>query len=220
MNPGQTMEPIRVLIADDHPLIIEGLKTSLARVGIKAEGTASAAAEVAPQYRECHPDVVVLDVRFGDGPTGLDVAKDLLAAHPEARIVIYTQYDQDALIREAYRIGCAGFVTKNKDPQFLGDAIKDAYAGRTFFLKEIAERLALISLRGEGSPSPLEKLDRREIEILKLMAQGKRNAEIAEGMNLSVKTISTASQTIKDKLGIDRPAELALLAVRLKLIEP
>jgi two-component system invasion response regulator UvrY len=214
------MEPIRVLIADDHPLIIEGLKTSLARHGIKAAGTASAVAEVVPKYEHCQPDVVVLDVRFGDGPTGLDVAKSLLNAHPQARIVIYTQYDQDGLIREAYRIGCAAFVTKNKDPQLLSDAIKDAHTGKTFFLKEIAERLALISLRGEETHSPLEKLDSREIEILKMMALGKRNAEIAEAMNLSVKTISTASQTIKDKLGVDRPAELALLAVRLKLIEP
>lgn len=214
------MEPIRVLIADDHPLIIEGLKTSLARHGITAAGTVSAAAEVVPQYEHCQPDVVVLDVRFGDGQTGLDVAKALLDAHPQARIVIYTQYDQDGLIREAYRIGCAAFVTKNKDPQLLSDAIKDAQAGKTFFLKEIAERLALISLRGAETISPLEKLDSREIEILKMMALGKRNAEIAEAMNLSVKTISTASQTIKDKLGVDRPAELALLAVRLKLIEP
>lgn len=214
------MQPLRILIADDHPLIIEGLRTSLSRHDISVVGVASTAGEVVARFKECRPDVVVLDVRFGDGPTGLDVAKELLERHPRARVVIYTQYDQDAIVRESYAIGCVGFVTKNKDPQLLSDAIKDAQAGRTFFLKEIAERMALLSVRGGENQSPIEKLDARELEIFKLMALGKRNTEIADAMNLSLKTISTASQTIKEKLGVDRAAELALLAVRVKLIEP
>lgn len=214
------MAAIRVLLADDHPSILEGLKTILVRYGIETIATASTTADVIPQFELHRPDVVILDVRFGDGLTGLDVARALLGSHPDARVVIYTQYDQDAIVREAYQIGCLAFVTKDEELQQLADAIAAAAAGNTFFLKKIAERLALLNVRGAKAPSPLENLDARELEILKMLAQGRRNSEIAETLKLSQKTISSHVQNIKEKLGIDRPAEMALFAVRHKLIEP
>lgn len=212
------MTPVKVLIADDHPLIIEGLTTVLARYGIEAVAQALTPAEVVPRYAESAPEVLVLDVRFGDGRSGLDVARDVLKRHPNARIVFYSQFDQDEIVREAYRIGGAGFVTKNRPPAVLAEAIMQVREGRTHFLPEIAERLALLGVRGDDSPQA--KLDPRELEVFRRMAAGSTNVEIAEAMNLSPKTISMTSQNIKDKLGMHRPADITRLAVKHGVIEP
>ena len=211
------MTPVKVLIADDHPLIIEGLTTALARYQIDAVSQAITTDEVLARYAECDPEVLVLDVRFGGGKTGLDVARDVLKLHPAARIVFYSQFDQDEIVREAYRIGAAGFVTKNTSPAVLADAIRQVSEGRTHFLPEIAERLALIGVRGDDSPQA--KLDARELEVFRRMASGSTNVEIAEAMNLSPKTISMTSQNIKDKLGLHRAADLTRLAVKHGIIE-
>jgi two-component system invasion response regulator UvrY len=212
------MTRISVLIADDSPVIIEGLTTALGRHGIDVVGVATLTREVVPKYEACLPDAVVLDVRFGEGINGLEVARELIHKHANARIVVYSQFDQDEVIREAYRVGGSGFVTKNKPLEVLADAIKKVHDGKTFFLCEIAERLALIGLRGDSSPRA--KLEAREFEVFKMMAQGKTNVEIAKVFSLSIKTISTTSQNIKDKLGLHRPAEITLLAIKHNIIEP
>ncbi|VTU19865.1 Transcriptional activator protein ExaE [Variovorax sp. SRS16] len=160
----------------------------------------------------------MLDVRFGGKISGLDVAREILDSAPQARVLLYSQFDQVELLREAYRIGTLGFVTKSTAPNVLADAIRQVQAGKTFFLPEIAERLALAGVRGDESPA--NKLDAREFEVFRRMATGQTNAEIAEAMALSSKTISTTSQSIKDKLDVSRPADITLLAVRHQLIHP
>ena len=213
------MTPISVMIADDHPLIVEGLTSVLARHGLKVLGSASEASAVADTFAALQPDVLVLDLRFGDGGIGgLDVLQELQVRQACAKVVIYTQFDQDEVIREAYKRGAKAFVTKNTDPTELADTIVKVHQGETVFMPSIATRLALMSVRGDESP--LAKLQPREAEVFKLMAQGLTNVEIAERMNLSPKTISTTSQSIKDHLGIHRPADITLLAVRCGLIEP
>lgn len=212
------MARIRVLIADDHPLIVEGIAAALRRLGLNVVGLARTAAEVQPEYDRVQPDVLVLDVRFGPGPTGLDVAKELLVQWPKAAIVFYSQFDQDEIIREAYRLGGAAFITKNSPPEALAAAIEEASRGKTFFLPQIAERLALLGVHGDDSPRA--RLEPREVEVFSLMASGLTNVEIAERMSLSPKTISTISQTIKEKLGIHRAAEITRLALKHGLIEP
>lgn len=212
------MTAIRVLIADDHPLIIEGLTTALTRHGVQVVAQATSTVEVLAQFKQCKADVVVLDVRFGEAMSGLDVAQDLIAKHPQARIVFYSQFDQDEIIREAYRIGGMGFVTKNTPTETLAEAIDQVHQGKTHFLPNIAERLALIGVRRDDSPRT--RLEARELDVFVRMAQGMTNVEIAEAMSLSPKTISVISQNIKDKLGIHRAADITLLAVKHKLVEP
>lgn len=209
---------IRILIADDHPAIIEGVSRTLTTYGIEVVGSASRAEEVLDVYRACRPDVVVLDVRFGPGQSGLDVARELIAGSASAKVVIYTQFDQDEIIHEAYRAGCKGVVTKARPTADLAQAIKSAAEDRTYFLPEIAERLALMSVRADDSP--LHRLTPREIDVWRHIAKGSTLPEIAEDLSLSIKTVSLTSQSVKEKLGTDRPAELALMAVRYKLIEP
>lgn len=212
------MARTRVLIADDHPLIIEGITAALKRLGFNVVGQVQHADEVVARYVESGASVVVLDVRFGPGPTGLDVARELLAARPDALIVFYSQFDQDEIIREAYRLGGAAFVTKNSAPEALAMAIDEVGRGKTFFLPHIAERLALLGVRGDDSPRT--RLEPREVDVFSLMASGLTNVEIAERMSLSPKTISTISQAIKEKLGMYRAADITRLALKHGLIEP
>ena len=212
------MTALRVLIADDHPLIIEGLVAALKRLGLRVAGHVQAATEVIAKYMQVRPDVLVLDVRFGPGPTGLDVARELIAHDANARIVFYSQFDQNEVIREAYRLGGAAFITKNTPPELLALAIGEAHAGRTYFLPQIAERLALLGVRGDQSPRSI--LDEREVEVFMLMAGGLTNNEIAERMDLSAKTIGNIGQAVKEKLGVQRATDMTRLAVRHGMLDP
>jgi two-component system, NarL family, invasion response regulator UvrY len=212
------MTALRVLIADDHPLIIEGLIGALKRLGLRVAGQVQRATDVVANYMQTRPDVLVLDVRFGPGPTGLDVARELIARDANARIVFYSQFDQNEVIREAYRLGGAAFITKDTRPDVLARAISEAHAGRTFFLPEIAERLALIGVRGD--PSPRAMLDEREVQVFMLMAAGLNNNEIAERMSLSAKTIGNIGQAVKEKLGVQRATDMTRLAVRHGMLDP
>ncbi len=209
---------IRVLLADDHPIVMTGFAMSLSGLGMDVVGQAKTPDEAAAMYAELQPDVLVLDIRFGTELTGLDAARGILAQFPAARIVFLSQFDQDSLIKETYRIGARAFVTKDCDPADLATAVRHAHADKLYFLPQIAERLANLSVRGDVSPQ--SQLDARGLEIFKLMAEGLTNAEISEKLNLSAKTISNISQAVKEKLGVHRQAYITRLAVKHGLIEP
>jgi DNA-binding NarL/FixJ family response regulator len=209
---------ISVLLADDHPLIMTGFAMALADHGVAVVGQALTPEDAVEKYQALVPDVLVLDIRFGTTRTGFDAAKEVLSKFPNANIVFLSQFDQDTLIKESYRLGGRAFVTKGCNPEQLAVAIKAAVQGELYFLPEVARRLAQLAIRGDLSPQSL--LDAREMEIFTLMAQGLTNAEIADKLKLSPKTISNTSQMVKEKLGIHRAADITLFAVKHGLIEP
>jgi DNA-binding NarL/FixJ family response regulator len=206
------------MLADDHPIVMTGFAMSLEEAGMKVVGQAKTPSEAAAMYAQEKPDVLVLDIRFGTELTGLDAAQNVLKADPNAKIVFLSQFDQDSLIKETYRLGAHAFVTKDCDPADLATAVRHAFEGKLYFPPQIAERLASLAVRGDVSPQ--SQLDERGLEIFKLMAEGLTNAEIAERLNLSTKTISNISQSVKEKLGVHRQAYITRLAVKHGLIEP
>jgi DNA-binding NarL/FixJ family response regulator len=212
------MKKIRVMLADDHPIVMTGFAMSLQGQGLDVVAQARTPEEALAQYQQLQPDVIVLDIRFGEQMTGLDVAKQILAQTPSAAIVFLSQFDQDSLIKETYRLGGRAFMTKDCDPADLAAAVRRAHDGELYFLPHIAERLANLSVRGDASPQ--SQLDERALEIFTLMAEGLTNAEIAEKLDVSTKTISNISQAVKEKLGVHRPAYITRLAVKHGLIEP
>ena len=145
-------KPIRVMLADDHPIVMTGFAMSLAGVGMDVVGQAKTPDEAASMYAELQPDVMVMDIRFGTELTGLDAAEVILKKFPSAKIVFLSQFDQDSLIKETYRIGARAFVTKDCDPADLATAVWHAAEGKLYFLPQIAERLANLSVRGDASP--------------------------------------------------------------------
>lgn len=218
INTDASKKAIRVLLADDHPIVMTGFAMSLAAEGMDVVGQAKTPQEAVEQFMSLQPDVVVLDIRFGAEMTGLDAARHILEKQADAQIVFLSQFDQDALIKETYRLGAKAFVTKDCDPADLAVAVQRASEGELYFMPQIAERLANLSVRGDASPQTL--LDERSLEIFKLMAEGLTNVEIAEKLDLSQKTISNISQAVKEKLGIHRPALITKLAMKHGLIEP
>ncbi|MBR7746819.1 response regulator transcription factor [Undibacterium baiyunense] len=217
-RPQSNPQTIRVLLADDHPIVMTGFAMTLAAEGMEVVGQAKTPTEAVQQFFATQADVIVLDIRFGAEMTGLDAAKQILEKQAEAQIVFLSQFDQDALIKETYRLGAKAFVTKDCDPADLAIAVRRAAQGELYFMPSIAERLANLSVRGDTSPQTV--LDERSLAIFKLMAEGLTNVEIAEKLDLSQKTISNISQSVKEKLGVHRPALITKLAVKYGLIEP
>jgi two-component system invasion response regulator UvrY len=214
----KTITPIRVLLADDHPIVMQGFALSLASMAIDVVGQVTSPTEAVESYESLQPDVVMMDLRFGEKLTGLDAAKTILARHPGANILFLSQFDQDALIKQTYSIGGRGFLTKDISASDLAQAVTDANSGENYFMDRIAKRLASLSVKGDQSPVAL--LDAREFEIFLLTAKGRTNQEMADHLGLSQKTISNVTHSLKDKLGTNRIADLTLLAVKYGYIEP
>lgn len=206
---------IQIVLADDHPTVMKGFAMALMDFDITVLGQATTPEDALKMYEDLSPDVLVLDIRFGENLTGLDVARKILEKHSAAKIVFLSQFDQANLIREAYRLGGSAFITKNCDPANLATAIQRAHEGHIYFLPHVAEQLASLSVR---DTSPQSKLEPRELEIFTLIANGHTNAEIAEQLNLSLRTVSSISQTVKDKLSISRTSDFTKLAIKHGLI--
>ena len=124
---------IRVLLADDHPIVMTGFAMSLGNLGIHVLGQAKTPQEASELYAALKPDVAILDIRFGAELTGLDAAREILTQFPDAKIIFLSQFDQDALIKEAYRLGAKAFVTKDCDPADLASAVQRAHQGGVVF---------------------------------------------------------------------------------------
>jgi two-component system, NarL family, invasion response regulator UvrY len=206
------------MLADDHPIVMTGFAMSLSEQGIEVVGQAKSPDEAVAMYAHEKPDVAVLDIRFGTELTGMDAAHQILKSDPNAKLIFLSQFDQDSLIKETYRLGAHAFITKDCDPAELANAVRLAHQGKLYFMPQIAARLASLAVRGDVSPQ--SQLDERSLEIFKLMAEGLTNAEIAERLDLSTKTISNISQAVKEKLGVHRQAYITKLAVKHGLIEP
>jgi len=207
-----------VLLADDHPIVMNGFSIALDEYEVNIVGMAKTPEEAIKIYSTCLPDVAILDIRFGEKKSGFDAAKEILQKYPKAKIIFLSQFDEDNLIKEAYKMGAKAYLTKDCQPDELATAVQRADQGATYFLPQIAERLANLSVREDNTPQ--SQLDKRELEIFILLARGRTIAEIAEELNLSLKTISNISHTIKQKLNITRPADLTRLAIKHDYIEP
>jgi two-component system, NarL family, invasion response regulator UvrY len=212
-------QKLRILICDDHPVLVSGLVATMRSHPVEVVGQVSDSTLIVDAYRELSPDVVVLDIAFAIGaPTGLEIAGQLRKLDAASRIVIYSQFDTDEFIKEAYRLKCSAFVTKNTSFSVLMEAIQRAYQGRPYFLPDVAERLAVINYGGDDSPRT--KLDDREFDVFKRVARGDVEKEICAELQLSPRTIQLITKSIKQKLGVQRVAALTLLAVKYGVIAP
>lgn len=210
--------PMRVLLADDHPIVMSGFALSLKSKGIEVIGEVTTPKEAVESYEKLKPDVLMMDLRFGEKLTGLDAAKTILERYPKANILFLSQFDQDSLIKQTYSIGGRGFLTKDISAADLAQAVSDAGRGETYFLDRIAKRLANLSVKGDQSPGAV--LDTREFDVFLLTAKGRTTQEISDQLGLSPKTISNVAHSLKEKLGTNRIADLTLLAVKHGYIEP
>jgi len=198
------MNPIRVFIADDHPLIRNGLRTMLATAAdIEVVGEASTGASAITQAAVLRPDVIVMDIHLPD-LSGIEVTRRILQGDPHPGIVMLTMLEDDEVIFAAMRAGAIGYILKSADEQQIVRAIHAAANGEALFSPTVARRLLrfFAVVRSEGQDTAFPELTEREREILNLIAQGHKNAEIAERLMLSVKTVQNHVSIIFDKLQV------------------
>ncbi len=209
---------IRVLIADDHAIVREGLKQIVAQtMDIKVVGEATNAAEVVPKVRSLKPDLLLLDISM-PGRSGLDVLIEVRRDHPEVPVLILSLHAEDQYAVRTLKAGAAGYLTKESAPDQLIAAIRKASSGGKYISSNLAERLALHLVSDKGA-SPHELLSNREFQVFRMIALGKTVTEIAEELSLSVKTISTNRTRILEKMQMKNNAEITQYALQHSLIE-
>jgi len=218
------MKPIRVLLADDHTVVLEGLRALLAAQGdIAVVGEAQTGRQAVRLAGELLPDVIVIDIAM---PllNGLEAARQILAAHSDAKLLILSAHCDDAYVEQALELGAAGYVTKQTSALVLSRAIREVHQGRQFFSPSIARRLRT---RQQQSPQGASgerarhsaKLTSREVEVLQLIAEGKANKQTAAELGISIKTVEKHRQRVMSKMDIHDTAGLTRYAIAAGIIE-
>jgi len=203
--------PLRVVLVDDQTLVREAFALLLDRLpGIDVVGIAADGPQALTVVAATIPDVVLVDLRM-PGWDGAETTRRLRAAHPQVAVLVLTTYLHDAVVMPALHAGALGVVGKDATPEDVADAIRDVHAGRPV-LPGSAQR-ALLAAPGAPDGARRAALSGREVEVLRLVAEGHRNAEIATRLGISVPTVKTHVNNAFAKLGVrDRTAAVAAAA--------
>ena len=207
---------MKVLIVEDHPIVRAGLRRLLAaEANVEVRETADGR-EALSLYREQRPALVILDLNL-PGLGGLEMIGRLRAADPEARILVLSMHDDETHVTRALQAGAMGYVTKNADPEELLAAIARVAQGDVYIEREIAEAIVFANLRAPSNP--LQELSARDLEILRLLADGRSLPQIADTLGIGYKTAANSCTRIKAKLGAASTAELIRIAIRCGLVD-
>ena len=208
---------MRVLIADDHPLLRQGLRALLEKEGFEVVGAAGDGHEAVALAEKLKPDVAVLDIGM-PALNGLDAAREIQRQQLAKATVLLTMHAEDHYVLEALRSGVKGYVLKSQAPQAVADAIRQAMRGGVYLSPGISRILvdAYISKREPAD----ELLSRRERQVLQLVAEGKTTKEIAQILDVSVKTADSHRGRLMKKLDIHETAGLVRYAIRRGVILP
>lgn len=207
---------IRVLLADDHAIVREGLKRILAGSEFTVVAEAASSPEVAEAVAAHEPDVVILDISMpGRGP--VETLHEVKRRRPEARVLFLSMHPENQYAARLFREGADGYLTKESAPELLVEAMRKVHRGGKFVSPALAEELAL-RLSGDYDSAPHEKLSDRELQVLRLLGAGKTPTEVSEELHLSPKTIATYRARILEKMDLSSTAEIIHYAVRHDLV--
>ncbi|WP_335987114.1 response regulator transcription factor [Glycomyces sp. MUSA5-2] len=210
-------EPIRVLIADDHPVVRDGLRGMFARGGdIEVVGEAADGREAVDRALALEPDVVLMDLRM-PGTDGVAAIRELAARGSAARVLVLTTYDTDSDVLPAVEAGAAGYLLKDASPEELRRAIRAAHEGGTVLAPSVASVLMARVRRPEPAAGPLSE---RELEVLALIAKGRSNREAARALFISEATVKTHLVHVYAKLEVNDRAAAVAAAYERGLLTP
>ena len=202
---------IRVLIADDHPIVRQGLVNLLeVQPGIRVLGAAESGEQALTMAQTDPPDVVLMDLMM-PGIDGVETTRRMLELCPQARVIVLTSHHEDAMVFPAISAGALSYLLKSAAPNELIDAVRAAARGEARLSPRVAGRL-MQEVSGRG-PSA-DALTARELEVLRLIARGQDNATIAEALGLSPKTVKTHVSNVLGKLGVADRTAAAVMALR------
>ena len=201
---------MRVLIVDDHPIVISGCK-ALLMVDPSVEVRDAADAEGGQRvYFDWKPDVAVIDLNL-PGLSGLEVCRRIRAQDENARIIIFTMNDDPVFAARAIEAGAKGYIAKNDDPSLFINAVRQVARGGVYLHPDMARQIAF--LRTSSSASKVAALSARELEILRMLAAGKSMGDIADALHVSYKTVANNCTALKQKMGARSSMDLMRIAI-------
>ncbi|ASO05934.1 DNA-binding NarL/FixJ family response regulator [Arenibacter algicola] len=207
---------IKILIADNHPIVRMGVKQVLDSVSdIQVIADASTTTELFNKLELFTPDVILLEMDIPE-INGIATLRKIKKEYPNIRVLIYSGQSEDVYALSTIRAGAFGYLSKTSEIDYIISAIRKVSEGNMFITNELAQRLAF----DEGTQKPrrfFRKLSTREVEVLKLLASGKRNKEVAQGLDLNEKTVSTYKARLMRKLNVDNLVDLLQQAKALEL---
>jgi two-component system response regulator NreC len=209
--------PTRIVLADDHVLVREGLRSLLEREHFQVMAEASDGQEAVKLIETHHPDIAIMDISM---PTlnGIDAARALTRSAPKTKVILLTQHEEEQYIHEALEAGVKGYVLKNQVANDLIQAIRQVGRGE-FYLSPGISRAVMEAFRNK-SERPADPLTARERQVLQLIAEGKSTKDTASVLGISVKTAESHRMRLMQKLDIHETASLVRYAVRRGLIQP
>ncbi len=210
---------IKVLLADDHSIVREGLRRVLEdSKEIEVIAEAADGEEALDEAMKKKPDVAIVDISM-PGMDGLEVVTRLTNYCEDIPVLILTMHEEEQYVIRAIEAGAMGYVTKQSAPEQLVSAVKKINSGGRYLTEKASEALALRVIRGNKSQTLTESLSMRELQVLRKLALGSTNREIAVSYNISVKTVDTYRSRILKKLSLRNNAELSRYAIQNKLVE-
>jgi DNA-binding NarL/FixJ family response regulator len=217
------MSALRFLLADDHEVVRQGLRSMLeAEDGCQVVGEAADGRAVVSMAKELNPDIVILDISM-PALNGLEAMRQILKSRPETKVLIMTMHDSDILITEVLNAGACGYILKSDAGRDLVAAVESLRCNKTYFTSRVSQLLLDGFLRGTGGAKVRDpgsvKLSPRQSEIVQLLAEGKTCKEVAVTLGMSVKTAETHRANIMRRLDCHSVSGIVRYAVRNKIIE-
>jgi DNA-binding NarL/FixJ family response regulator len=222
-NRRLTVPALKVLIADDHEIVRQGLRSMLeAQRDCQVVGEARDGRQAVTLTKELNPDIVILDIGM---PTlnGLEATRQILKMRPQTKVLILTMHESDSVIREVLDAGARGYILKTDAGRDLVTAVDSLRRNKTFFTSRVSQMILDGFLKGDPRPQDSDsgavRLTPRQREIVQLLAEGKSSKEVAVALDLSVKTAETHRANIMRKLDCHSVSEVVRYAIRNKIIE-
>lgn len=201
---------IQILVVDDHPIVRAGVRQLIQQVPSAKVVEAETGEEGYRLFQELQPDMVLLDITL-PGIGGLEVLRRIRANREGAKVLMFSMHEDPVFASRAMQAGARGYITKNNAADHLVEAIEKVLAGKIYLSADTAQELAMLNI-GQGT-SALSDLSRRELEILRLLGEGRSMTDISDVLGISYKTVANNLTQIKNKLDISKTAELMRFAI-------
>ena len=213
------VEAIKILIVDDHPVVREGLSTMISSVeGMQIIGFAANGMEAVTQALSLHPDVILMDLVM-PRMDGVHAIKEIMGQDGTARILVLSSFDENERVIQSIQAGAVGYILKDSDPEELIEAIRNVYQHKPFVQSQILVKLMSNLKQPVEAVNRLEHLTQRELEVLKILAKGHSNQEIAHQLNISERTVTKHISNILDKLKLTNRTQAAYYAIHEGLVD-